>query len=198
MNVIFLDIDGVMNSELFYRKRHKKRWLKLDTYIWFIQSKAKFVLNGFKYKPISLVGYEIPEKHKEFNHLFDRLIEETDNEKWKWLYEYCNKTNTKICISSTWKNHFHSDEIINLEWWNKALTMIGFNQDIFVGITPNMRTIRGEEIKIWLDKNTVNKYAIIDDDSDMLPEQKPSFFLSDGYVGLTPTIIYRIDRHFKK
>jgi len=44
MKVIFLDIDGVMNSQLFYERRHKRRWLRPITYYYKITSKIKYVL----------------------------------------------------------------------------------------------------------------------------------------------------------
>jgi hypothetical protein len=37
--------------------------------------------------------------------------------------------------------------------WNDALIKLGFNDGIFVGITGNRRTLRGTEIKEWLDYN---------------------------------------------
>jgi hypothetical protein len=47
---------------------------------------------------------------------------------------------------------------------------------------PHQR--RGHEIKAWLDDHIeVTHYAIVDDDCDMLPEQKPQFvqtFYEDG------------------
>ena len=39
-------------------------------------------------------------------------------------------------------------------------------------------------------------YAIIDDDSDMLLPQAPHFFQTDNYSGLTPNTCYRIKRFF--
>lgn len=193
--VIFLDIDGVMNSELFYRARHKKRWLDINTYYWWIKSKVKYVLNGFKYKPVSLVGYVIPEKHKTFKYKFNRLKEETDPLLWKWLVELTEETNSKICISSCWKHHFGYK---NDEWWKKAFTSLGFKDDVFVGITGDRRTLRGTEIKEWIDSHNVEDYVIIDDDSDMLPDQMLHFFKTDNYVGLTPTILYKIKNYLTK
>lgn len=193
MRVIFLDIDGVMNSQLFYEKRHKKRWLKPITYYYLIKSKIKFIFNGFKYKSVSLANYKIPESHKKFDYLFKRLKQETESLKWKWLSDFCNENDYKICISSVWKNHFN-----NNDEWNKALMLLGFNSDIFVGITGSRRTNRGDEIKEWMEDKNITNYAIIDDDSDMLPEQMNSFFQTDGYCGLSPNILYRIKRHFDK
>ncbi len=199
MKVIFLDIDGVMNSQLFYEKRHKRRWLRPITYWWILKSKVKYVLNGFEHKGVSLANYKPPKNHDKFEYLFKRLEEETEPLKWKWLSELCNTEDYKICISSVWKRHFN-----NNDEWNKALILFGFNPDVFVGITGGRRTERGTEIKEWMDEavfvhnQTIEKYAILDDDSDMLSEQKTSFFQTDGYCGLSPNVLYRMKRHLNK
>ncbi|MCK9446781.1 HAD domain-containing protein [bacterium] len=194
MKVIFLDIDGVMNSNIFYHQRHKKRWLKPITYYYIIKYKLRYVFNGFKNKGYSLSNYKTNPKHNEFDYTFKRLKEETDKEKWSWLSSFCNEYDYKICISSVWKNHFKETSE-----WNDALIKLGFNDDIFVGITGNRQTLRGDEIKEWIDDNKdVENFAIIDDDSDMLPEQMKHFFHVDGYYGLTPNHLYRINRHFEK
>lgn len=45
---------------------------------------------------------------------------------------------------------------------------------------------RGDEIKQWLDANpTVEKYVILDDDRDILPEQMPYFINTDAMEGIT-------------
>ena len=194
INVIFLDIDGVMNSEIFYRQRYKKRWLKFNTYKWWFKAKLKYAFNGFKHKAVSLANYKLSPKYYEFDNMFKRLIEETDKQKWIWLSEFCNENDYKICISSVWKNHFKETSD-----WGRALVKLGFNDDIFVGITGKRRTLRGTEIKEWVDKHDVKKYAILDDDSDMLPEQLHTcYFQVDGYYGLTPNHLYRINRYFNK
>jgi len=199
MNVIFLDIDGVLNSEVFYRKRYNKRWFKPKTYWYEIKYYFKKIFK-IKTKGVSLKNYKIPDTHYEFNHQFKRLKSETCREKWKWLSEFCNETDTKICISSTWKRHFYNKEgNLNEERWELALTKLGFKSGTFVGITGNRRKIRGLEIKEWLDNKTnIVDYAILDDDSDMLPEQMSKFHHCDSWFGMSPNHIYRIKRQFNK
>ena len=48
-------------------------------------------------------------------------------------------------------------------------------------------SIRGMEIKEWLDKHVieVSRYVIIDDMDNFLPEQKSHFVLTDPEVGIT-------------
>ena len=57
-------------------------------------------------------------------------------------------------------------------------------------------SIRGDEIQEWLDEHPeVEKYAIIDDDDDMLPEQEENFFQTDFQTGLTDEIAKKVIKH---
>lgn len=56
--------------------------------------------------------------------------------------------------------------------------------------------VRGHEIQAWLDKHPeVEKYAILDDDSDMLPEQMPNFFKTTFQNGLLEETMYKVIKH---
>lgn len=59
---------------------------------------------------------------------------------------------------------------------------------------------RGREIKAWLDAHpNVTRYAIVDDDNDMLPEQQEHFFKTDYFgEGLTDEIAARITAHLNR
>jgi hypothetical protein len=198
MKVIFLDIDGVMNSTVFYKKRHQRRWRKPITW-WYAIKRLVRKLFRIEPKAISLADWKIPDSHYTFDYQFKRLQEETCPQKWEWLSEWCNETDTKICISSTWKNHFGIKDKRIPEKWEDALVKLGFKPDTYVGITETHRTLRGDEIKDWLDKHPeVTDYAILDDDSDMLPEQFVKFHHCDSWFGLSPNHLYRIKRQFDK
>lgn len=197
MKVIFLDIDGVMNSHVFFEQRHKKLDNRLKRVCFRIETKVKWVLNGFRHKYKSMSDYETPDSHYTYKWQIERLKESTCPQKWEWLSEWCNENDVKVCISSTWRNHFGDRYRRTPDLWDKALTDLGFKPGTFVGITTVNRTLRGEEIKHFVDRTpTITDYAILDDDSDMLPEQFVKFHHCDGWFGLSPNHLHRINRQF--
>ena len=76
-----------------------------------------------------------------------------------------------------------------------------------IGKTEHLGYERGIEISKWLRDNVkpetygcnycdFHRYAIIDDDSDMLLNQRFNFFQTDNYSGLTPNTCYKIKSFF--
>lgn len=108
-----------------------------------------------------------------------------DMKKVRLLQKIVEDTGCKIVLSSVWRLH---DEGI------KTLEFYGIN---IHDVTPSISGPRGAEIQHWLfnSDEMVERYAIIDDDSDMLPYQFVNFFQTDPDYGLTETIAYRIT-HF--
>ncbi len=96
----------------------------------------------------------------EFGSTFHKHFE--DN-----LKSIVDATNAKIVISSTWRMNGLSE--MKRMWEMRDIP------GQVIDITPVMNTDRGEEISEWLRNNNVDNYVILDDDSDMLPEQMDHF-----------------------
>ncbi|MFA5695877.1 MAG: HAD domain-containing protein [Bacilli bacterium] len=97
-------------------------------------------------------------------------------------------TGCGIVLSSVWRN---SPELVA-----KVEEKIG---KVF-GVTPNAtdpnRSERGDEIAMWLEAHPgVKKYAILDDDLDILLEQIPNFFNTSFKLGITENTMFKVISH---
>lgn len=94
----------------------------------------------------------------------------------------------RVILSSSWR---HSQE--GIQEISKRIVPIS-------GITPFINKpnrCRGDEIKAWLDAHAdVTRYAILDDDNDMLPEQMTHFFKTEWSTGITEEIADEIISYF--
>ncbi len=148
MKVIFLDIDGVLNSNR---------------------------------SCVALGGMPWPGRRKERDwHRFDPVAVGL-------LRRACEETGAVCVLSSSWRNVMDESEIQELA------ECLGVQ---IIGRTPRSlgNELRGEQIAEWLsDHQDVTTWAIVDDDSDMLEEQKDRFvkttfregFLFEHYMQLT-------------
>jgi len=144
MKVIFLDIDGVINSMDFLHAHHMLTKAKGEQF-------ERFDQFGDPFDPRCMMHLE-------------RIVRETG---------------AKIVISSVWR-------MSGLSTMQKMWRDRGLFGEIF-DVTPNLNEsmARGKEIKTWLDKRTdVESFVILDDDTDMLPEQKPNFIKVHSLFGL--------------
>lgn len=95
----------------------------------------------------------------------------------KLLQELIKETEAEIVLSSTWRLNDNGIEII----------------EQYAGIsirdtTPVLNTIRGEEIKQYLDNHQeITEYIILDDDTDMLKEQMGHLVKVNNQIGFTIT-----------
>ena len=81
-----------------------------------------------------------------------------------------------IVVSSVWR-HGGQDKLEALKKY------FGFN---IVSATGHELGIRGNQIKLWLERNPhITNYVILDDESDMLPEQQKHFVHVNGMEGLS-------------
>lgn len=163
MKVIFLDIDGVLNSMDWYKRRTRVKSETWDEY------------HAQEFDPVALS-------------LIKRVI---------------NETGAMVVLSSTWRL---SKEGV------KFIKSIGI--DIF-DCTPHLPRPsntsveyceRGKEIQAWIGKynflpppkEDIDCYVIIDDDTDMLPEQNEHFFNTDNKIGLTESMAEEIILYLNK
>ena len=163
MKVLFLDIDGVLNSENWFAYR-----------IYCVKNNMVNILMNF----VDTDDRNI--KHK-LTMLDDRAIAN--------LNRIIEETGCKVVLSSSWRSSIESENIFT----QNLLKLKGFKYE-FYDVTPRLwfsdfSIRRGEEIKFWLDKESekheIESFVILDDDSDMLPEQLNNFIHVDGQVGLT-------------
>lgn len=100
------------------------------------------------------------------------------------INEVCERTGAVVVVSSTWRMWDHCRDLLlaaglrslHPDWRTGKGRKIG---EIWIG------AIRGEEIADWLAAHPeVSSYAIVDDDSDMLPEQLPRFVQTPFQTGL--------------
>lgn len=119
------------------------------------------------------------------------------------LNKIVSETGCKLVISSTWR---HS----GIEYCTNVLQEAGCIGEI-IDITPSLDRLgpyieRGNEICKWLHDNKLYKfdsyctidhdYAILDDDSDMLYQQRHNFFECNASIdGLNEEIANKVIQH---
>jgi hypothetical protein len=108
-----------------------------------------------------------------------------------------DRTDAEIVLSSSWR---HQPD------WREALAASGVVKPLLdrtprysdhhkYGIAHD-QLCRGHNIQDWLDAHPdVERYAILDDSSDMLASQLLNFFRTDTATGLTQEIADAIERH---
>ena len=132
--ILFLDIDGVMNSKLYFKNSFNPD-----------EDDSRFDV------------YSV--------YLVKKLVEEFS---------------LKIVITSHWRSGMVEKLMSELKR-NELMSFL--HKDSF---TPILRSAqRGIEIKAWLDSHPgINDYIIIDDNENMLEEQKCRFVKTDAFAGL--------------
>ena len=163
MKVLFLDIDGVLNSENWFAYR-----------IYCVKNNMVNILMNFVDTDDRNIKHKLTMLDDRAIANLNRIVEETD---------------CKVVLSSSWRSSIESENIFT----QNLLKLKGFKYE-FYDVTPRLwfsdfSIRRGEEIKFWLDKESekheIESFVILDDDSDMLPEQMNNFIHVDGQVGLT-------------
>lgn len=161
MDVLFLDIDGVLNSSKSLKASNKDTPTRAEED--FVVNLLRTYYTGYPYCTLitDLLGLE-PTCIQNLN----LILKATD---------------ARVVLSSTWRFSHH---LIGL---TKLLEYRGFKGFLF-DITPiNLigEEVRGREIQAWLDLHPgVDRFIILDDNKDMA-HLKSHLVLTDRSVGLT-------------
>ncbi len=101
-------------------------------------------------------------------------------------------TDCKVVLSSSWRST--EDGITEVE--SQVVKLYDCTPSSWYGKEKDHHSTRGEEIQKWLDVHPeVTKYAILDDDSDMLESQLPNFFKTTWLNGLSKEIAAEVTKH---
>ena len=177
MKVLFLDIDGVLNSE---------NWFGYRLYC---------IKNNMFNEVINFVNTNDERIKYKLSMIDDRAIAN--------LNRIIEETGCKVVLSSSWRSCVEAENTLT----EYLLKLKGFKYefyDVTPRLWFNDFSIRrGEEIKFWLDKESekheIESFVILDDDySDILPEQMNNFIHIDGQVGLTDKDVFTAIEIFNK
>ena len=175
MKVLFLDIDGVLNSH---------NWFGYRLYC---------IKNDMHDRVLNFVNTNDERIKHKLSMIDDRAIAN--------LNRIIEETGCKVVLSSSWRSCVEAENTLT----EYILKLKGFNYELY-DVTPRILakafgTQRGEEIQLWMDKesekNEIESFVILDDDYDMLPEQMNNFIQIDGQVGLTDKDVFYSNRNFK-
>ena len=95
------------------------------------------------------------------------------------------RTGAKVVLSSTWR------------LWADARDEVRSQVCDFIDSTSSIAgASRGEEIQDWIDLHPeITKYAILDDDTAILDNQKENWFRTYWHKGITKEIAERVVEH---
>lgn len=110
----------------------------------------------------------------------------------QWISECCQKFHYDIVVTSTWRwSPNYKDCLIN-GGLRPGIEILGRTDDLWNADNP---TCRGDEIAKYLAEHPeIKYYMIIDDEDDMLPEQKSHFIKTDGDVGFCLSDFTRFEK----
>jgi hypothetical protein len=176
-NLIFLDVDGVLNCQLHYESkqfidyRDAKKQLRKDV--------KGGIIDRMEY-------YE--------SQICKRRLE--------WLNQLCVDTNAKVVISSSWRLGKTVEQLRDV-FAHCGATFEIIDKTDYTGYERGTEISKWlkehiTEVDYGCKYYDFYNYVIIDDDSDMLLNQASHFFQTDNYSGLTPTTCYKIKRYLLK
>jgi hypothetical protein len=169
VKVVFLDIDGVLNTSKNYSAYSKAQSAEPET------------------NPA--VRGRIDILHRHVHLLFDKELVER-------LNKITRESGAKLVVSSSWRRFYNSKDV-GFDDLRKLLRQVGVEGEV-VDRTPDVfpkkfsQSIeRGIEIQKWLSdweergEESVTRFVILDDENDMA-HLMGNLVRTDGRVGLSP------------
>lgn len=168
MKIIFLDIDGVLNHQLWFES---------------INGKPEYKKEG----PDDYRRWFCPFSVDLLNHLTTETgAKIVVSSSWR-------KGRTVEQLQKLLKDNGITGEVIDKTPYLRFTGVDDYTYSVPRGCEIKAwleinKGILGEKI------GSFNNYVILDDDSDMLWWQRNNFLLIDGYCGITPNIIYKAQK----
>lgn len=179
LRILFLDIDGVLNSSRFFRGSREEAPI------------TKKELESFQRMPGDIWTFPVNEGHREghfllsYRHIDPRAVS---------LLNQVVDAGAKVVVSSVWRK---SHTLEGLQW---LLQEFGFRGEI-IGTTPDLFDAgRGREILAWLKEcpEPVHSFAVVDDDiQDLKPvlSRLTKTTFKDGFLPEhVPSILENLQR----
>lgn len=108
----------------------------------------------------------------------------------QWISEFCQRANYSIVVTSTWRLDDNYKECLINGGLRTGIKIVGKTEHL-----SSEGKCRGDEIKAYLDSHPkVEKYIIVDDEDDILEEQKQYFVQTDGCFGFGEADMFKCNR----
>jgi len=176
MRVIFLDIDGVLNSHQSAYMRDNLRKNLDNSKGKKLPKNLEEVVNGFLGLYYHDGGDMCPLAISNLEYI---LLEHTD---------------VKIVISSSWRL---GEDMREIKKWFKFSRLI---PERIIDTTPVLKNApRGDEIRRWLLDHwrSCRDFVVLDDDTDM-DAVEDNFIHVDNHIGLDWKTTYKVINHFNR
>lgn len=109
----------------------------------------------------------------------------------------------RIVLSSTHRTHFCGDRYDGIQFGsvshlyalNTYLAALGLPGDKLIDVTDRLHIPRGKEVKVWLDRHPeITHHCALDDGADFEPEDC-NFVRTDPNIGLSDKNYFELCRH---
>jgi hypothetical protein len=180
MKVLFLDIDGVLNSTGSCLAKTGSKWEPTNGSIMelseWTEELLRMIGGEFGYGQVASFQMVDPTAVELINRLFQKDAE---------LRLVLSSSHRSFFSGSNYNTplEFGSEE--HLTALRLYLKILGLESDRLIGVTGRLWTTRGAEVKLWLDEHPeVERHLAVDDGADFLPHQCVHLLI-DSRLGFT-------------